>query len=174
MQTVTPSASTAAVGGRFGLLTGLVSIIISFGIYALQLETYTAVRFLTTAVLAVGIILAMRSFKDQNAGFMGYGQGVGVGLVVSGVVGLLGGAFMYVYTTLVDPDVLMRMMDKARADMEAKGLADAQIDQAMALSGKFMNGPFMALSALLITLFFGLAISLLAAAFVKNPKPEFE
>lgn len=174
MQTVTPSASTTAVGGRYGLLTGLVSVIISFGIYALQLEQYTAVRFLTTAVLIAGIILAMRSFKEQNAGFMGYGQGIGVGLTVSGVVGLLSAAFMYVYTTLVDPDVLTRIMDKARIDMEAKGLPDEQIDQAMAFSGKFMTGPYMAFSALLVTLFIGLAISLLVAAFVKNPKPEFE
>lgn len=156
------------------MLTGLVSVIISFGIYALELETYTAVRFLTTAVLIVGIILAMRSFKDQNAGFMSYGQGVGVGLVVSGVVGLLSAIFMYVYTTLVDPDVLTRIMDKTRADMEAKGMADAQVDQAMALSGKFMNGPFMALSAIVITIIIGLVVSLLVAAFVKNPKPEFE
>ena len=156
------------------MLAGLVSVIVSFGIYALQLEQYTAVRFLTTAILIVGIILAMRSFKEQNAGFMGYGQGVGVGVIVSSVVGLLSAVFMYVYTTLVDPDVLTRIMDKSRVDMEAKGLSDAQIDQAMALSGRFMNAPFMALSAILITVFLGLVVSLLAAAFVKNPKPEFE
>jgi hypothetical protein len=174
MQTVTPSASTTAVGGRYGLLTGLVSVIVSFGIYALELEQYTVARFLTTAILVVGIILAMRSFKEQNAGFMGYGQGVGVGLIVSGIVGVLSAIFMYVYTTLVDPEVLTRIMDKARIDMEAKGLPDEQIDQAMALSGKFMNGPFMALSALIVSLFLGLAVSLLVAAFVKNPKPEFE
>ena len=175
MQTTTPSASTTALGGRYGLLTGLVSIIISFGIYALELEQNSAVRFLTMVVLVGGIVLAMRSFKEQNGGFMSYGQGLGVGMVVSSVVGLLSGAFAYLYTTVVDPGVITRMMDKARADMEAKGtMSDAQIDQALTWSAKFTTGPYMLLFSVLFTLILGLLISLVAAAFVKNPKPEFE
>jgi hypothetical protein len=175
MQTATPSVSTTAVGGRYGLLTGLVSVIVSFGIYALELEQSSAVRFLTTVVLIGGIILAMRNFKLQNAGFMGYGQGLSVGMVVSGIVGTLSGVFVYVYTALIDPSVMTRMMDKARADMEAKGtMSDAQIDQAMAFSAKFTTGPMMFIFSILITLLVGLLISLIAAAFVKNPKPEFE
>jgi len=175
MQTATPSVSPTAVGGRYGLLTGLVSIIISFGIYALGLEQNSAVRFLTIAVLVGGIVLAMRSFKEQHGGFMSYGQGLSTGMVVSGVVGVLSGAFAYVYTAVVDPGVITRMMDKARADMEAKGtMSDAQIDQALAWSAKFTTGPFMLIFSVLFTLFLGLLISLIAAAFVKNPKPEFE
>ncbi|MDO7884448.1 DUF4199 domain-containing protein [Hymenobacter cheonanensis] len=174
MQTTTPSVSTTAVGGRYGLLTGLVSIIISFGIYALELEQNSAVRFLTMAVLVGGIALAMRNFKDQNGGFMGYGQGLGVGVMVSAVVGLLSGCFIYLYTTVVDPSVITRILDKTRVDMEAKGMSDAQIDQAMVWTTKFTTGPFMFGFTLLMTLLLGLLISLLVAAFVKNPKPEFE
>jgi hypothetical protein len=175
MQTITPTASTTSVGARYGLLTGLVSIIISFGIFALQLEQNAAVRFLTIVVLIVGIIMAMRNFKAQNAGFMNYGQGLGVGMTVSGVVGLLSAAFTYVYSTFVDTDMMTRVMDKARADLEAKGtMSDAQIDQAMAMSAKFTTGPFMLIFAVVGTLALGLIISLIAAAFVKNSKPEFE
>lgn len=174
MQTATPSVSTAAVGGRYGLLTGLVSIIVSFGIYALELEQNSAVRFLTMAVLVAGITLAMRNFKDQNSGFMNYGQGLGVGVTVSAIVGLLSGAFIYLYTTVVDPSVITRILDKARVDMEAKGLADADIDRAMVWTTKFTTAPFMFGFTVLLTLFLGLLISLLVAAFVKNPKPEFE
>jgi hypothetical protein len=175
MQTITPSASTTSVGSRYGLLTGLVTVIVSFGIYAMQLEQNAVLRFLTMAVLVVGIILAMRSFKEQNTGFMSYGQGLSVGMTVSGIVGLLSAAFMYVYTTFVDPEMMTRVMDKARADLEAKGtMSDAQIDQAMAMSSKFTTGPFMLIFAIVGTLIIGLIISLIAAAFVKNPKPEFE
>ena len=175
MQTATPFVSTTGVGGRYGLLTGLVSVIISFGLYALELEQQPVLRFLTIAVLVVGIILAMRNFKAQNAGYMGYGQGLTVGLTVSGVVGMLSAAFMYVYTTFVDPEVVQRLLDKARVDFEAKGsMTDAQIDQAVEMSSKFMTGPIMLVFALLGTLVLGLLISLLVAAFVKNPKPEFE
>ena len=175
MQTATPTASTTAVGIRYGLLTGLVSIIISFGINAMQLEQNPVLRFLTTAVLVVGIILAMRNFKAQQAGFLSYGQGMGVGLTVAAVVGALSAVFVYVYTTFVDPEMMTRVMDTARAEMEAKGtMTDAQIDQAMAMSAKFTTGPIMLAFTFLGTIFFGVLISLIAAAFVKNPKPEFE
>ena len=175
MQTATPPVSPVAVGGRYGLLTGLISIIISFGTYALELEQNSAMRFLTMAVLVGGIGIAMRSFKEQNAGFMGFGQGLGVGMVVSAVVGVLSGIFIYVYTTLIDPSVVTRLLEKGRADLEAKGtMSDAQIDQAMAWSAKFSTGPFMLLFSVVFTLILGLIISLIAAAFVKNPKPEFE
>lgn len=174
MQTATPSVTTTAVGGRYGLLTGLVSIIISFGVYALELEQNGAVRFLTIAVLVAGIALAMRNFKEQNGGFMGYGQGLSVGMVVSGIVGLLSGAFVYLYTTVVDPSVITRITEKTRVDMEAQGMSDAQIDQAMTWTAKFTTGPFMFGFTVLFTLLIGLLISLLVAAFVKNPKPEFE
>jgi FtsH-binding integral membrane protein len=175
MQTATSPASPTAVGMRFGLLTGLISVIISFGTYALELEQNSAVRFLSIALLIGGIAMAMRSFKEQNAGFMSYGQGLSVGLLVSAFVGVLSGLFIYVYTTLIDPGVITRIMEKGRADLEAKGtMSDAQIDQAMAWSAKFTTGPFMLLFSILFTLILGLIISLIAAAFVKNPKPEFE
>jgi len=175
MQTATPSVSTAPVGTRYGLITGLVSVIITFGIYALQLEQQPVARFATMVVLVVGIILAQRSFKAENAGFMSYGQGLGVGLTVSGMVGLLSAIFMYVYTNFVDPDLMTRIMEKARADMEAKGsMSDAQIDQAMALSAKFTTGPIMLAFTVLGSILIGLIISLIASAFIKNPQPEFE
>lgn len=175
MQTATPSASTAPVGTRYGLLTGLVTVIITFGIYALQVEQHPVARFATIVVLIVGIILAQRNFKAQNAGFMSYGQGISVGLTVSGMVGLLSAIFMYVYMNFVDPDLMTRIMEKARADMEAKGsMSDAQIDQAMAMSAKFTTGPIMLAFTVLGSILIGLIISLIASAFTKNPQPEFE
>jgi len=174
MQMATSPASTTAVGGRYGLLTGLVSVIVSFGIYALELDQSAVARFATMVVLVVGIILAMRHFKVQNGGFMSYGQGLGVGVTAASVVGVLSAAFTYVYTTFVDPELMTRMMDKARADMEAKGMPDAQIEQAMAFSAKFTTGPIMLIFVVLGYIIIGLLISLIAAAFVKNPKPEFE
>ena len=175
METTTNEIVTpTSVGLRFGALTGLVSIIISFGINAVHLET-SPIRYLTTAVLVVGIILAQRDFKLRNAGFMSYGQGLGVGTVLSVVVGLLSAAFTYVYTNFVDPNMMTRAMEKVRTDMEAKGtMSDAQIDQAMAMSAKFTSGPILLVLVLIGSVVIGLLISLITSAVIKNAKPEFE
>lgn len=163
-----------STGLRYGLLTGLVSIIISFGINTMHLEA-SPVRYLTMAVLVAGIMLAQRDFKQQNAGFMGYGQGLNVGTVLSAVVGLMSAAFTYVYTAFIDPEMMTRAMEKVRADMEAKGtMSDAQIEQAMAMSAKFTSGPILLIFVVFGSILIGLFISLITSAILKNAKPEFE
>ena len=167
---VTPSS----VGIRYGLVTGLVSIITTFGLNVMHLEA-SPLKYSTTAVMVVGIILAQREFKQRNEGFISYGQGLGIGLVISAVIGVLSAIFTYIYTAFVDPEILTRVMEKARADMEAKGnLSDAQIDQAMAMSAKFTSGPILWVIIIVGSVIIGLIISLITSAIIKNSKPEFE
>ena len=174
MEANSTPVTTTSVGMRYGLLTGLISIFLSFGLFALNMEQ-SPLRFASFVVLVGGMVMAMRYFKEANGGFMSMGQGVGIGTILSAVVGALTGIFTYFYMNVIDPDVVGRMMDKARADMEAKGnLSDEQIDQGLAIAGKFMNGPLMVAGALLGTLFFGLLIALVISAFLKHSKPEFE
>ena len=169
-----PEVTPTAVGLRYGLLTGLISIIITFGLNAAHQET-SPLRYLTSVVLIAGIVLAQREFKARNAGFMGYGQGLSVGVVLSTIVGLLSAVFTYVYTNFIDPEMMTRTMEKVRADMEAKGsMTDAQIDQAMAMSAKFTTGPVLLLFVIIGSIVIGLIISLITSAFIKNVKPEFE
>ena len=171
--TSTQSPTTTAVGLRYGLLTGLVSVIISFGINALHMENSPA-KWLTMPVLIGGIVLAQQEFKKRDGGFMSYGQGLGIGTVLSATVGVISAVFTYVYTTFIDPDMMTRAMEKAQADMEAKGLSAAQIDQAMAMSAKFTTGPVLAISVIIGTLIIGFIFSLVISAIIKNTKPEFE
>lgn len=174
METTTTPVTTTSVGLRYGLLTGLVSILFSFGLNVTHQESSPA-RYITFAILVGGIMLAMNYFKKQNQGFMGFGQGVGIGAVVSAVVGLLSGVFAYVYMSIIDPEMLGRLTDKIRTDMEARGgMTDEQIDQAVAMSSKFMSGPIMVGAALLGTVLLGVLLSLVISAFIKNAQPEFE
>ncbi|ALW85643.1 hypothetical protein AUC43_11420 [Hymenobacter sedentarius] len=158
---------------RYGLLTGLLSIIISFGLFAAHMEQ-SPLRFVSFLVLVGGMVMAMRYYKENNHGFMNFGEGVGIGTILSAVVGALSAIFSYVYMNIIDPEVVGRMMEKARADMEAKGLPDEQIDQGMAMAGKFMNGPIMLVGVVLGTVFFGVLLASVVSAFIKHSKPEFE
>lgn len=174
METNVTPVTTNSVGLRYGLLTGLVSILFSFGLNVLHQESSPA-RYLSFVILIGGIVLAMIHFKQQNQGFMSFGQGVGIGGILSAVVGLMSGIFAYVYTTFIDPEMMSRISEKVRADMESRGgMTDEQIDQAVAISGKFMNGPFMLVAALLGTVLIGVLLSLVISAFIKNARPEFE
>lgn len=171
--TATP-VTTTSVAVRYGLLAGLISVIISFGLNMAGLENSPA-KWLTSLVLVGGIFLAQKAFKQQNGGFMSYGQGLGIGTILAVVSGLLSAIFSYVYITFIDPEFLGRIMDKTRAEMEAKGsMSDAQIDQAMGWTSKMMTGPMMFVSVLIGSLIMGFLVSLIVSAIVKNNRPEFE
>jgi hypothetical protein len=174
METNATSVTPTSVGLRYGLLTGLITVIISFALFAIQMEQ-SPLRYVSFVVPVGGMVMAMRYFKESNQGFMSFGQGVGIGTVISAVGGVLSAIFTYVYMNIIDPEVMGRMMEKARADMEARGgMTDEQIDQGMAMAGKFMNGPIMIIGVVLGSLFFGVLLGLLVSAFMKHAKPEFE
>jgi hypothetical protein len=174
METSTTPASTTSIGLRYGLLAGLIGIIISFVLNVSHLEQSPA-KWLSILVLIAGIILGQKAFRQANGQYMSYGQGLGVGVVVAGVSAVLSAVFSYIYVTFIDPDMTARILDKARADLEARGnMSDAQMDQAMHWTAMFVQGPALVGIALVGGLIMGLLISLITAAVLKNPKPEFE
>jgi tetrahydromethanopterin S-methyltransferase subunit G len=176
METTTPAATTSSIGIRYGLLTGLVIIIYSFVLFATGQEMNQALGWVSIAGLPIaGIVFAHKAFKQANAGFMSYGQGLGIGVLLSLVSGLLTVAFSFVYRTFIDPDLSSRMMDKMRTKLEAAGsMSDAQIDQALSMSTKFSTGPIGFAIGILSSVLLGLVFSLVIAAITKNSKPEFE
>lgn len=174
--TATPAVTPTAVALRYGLLTGLVSIICAFILYTSGQETNTALGYASLIIpIVVGIVLAHKEYKKQQSGFMSYGQGVGIGTLLSVVSGLLGAIFTYVYREFIDPTMAQRTMDQMRAKFEAAGnMSEAQIDNALAMSQKFSTGPISIGLAVLVFAIFGLLLSLIISAITKHNRPEFE
>ncbi len=174
MENTTASVTPAAVGLRYGLLTGLVGSIISFVLNMSHLEQSPA-KWLNALVLVGGMVLAMQFYKKANAGFMDYGQGIGIGVLLAAVSGVVSAAFSYIYTHFVDTEMMGRILDKVRSDMEAKGsMSDDQMDQALGITRKMMTEPIFSLTVVLGSVMLGLVVALIVAAIVKNPQPEFE
>ncbi|MGI4885451.1 MAG: DUF4199 domain-containing protein [Janthinobacterium lividum] len=175
METTTVPVTTAAVGLRYGLLTGLVSILFSFALFATDQQGNSAIGLLGFVILIAGIVLAHRAFKQANAGYLAYGQGVGIGTMLAAVSGVLSTAFSYVYREFIDPDMSARVLDQARAKLEAAGtMSEAQINQALSMSTKFTTGPIGLVFGVVGSILFGVIFSLVIAAITKNPEPEFE
>jgi hypothetical protein len=169
-----PRPSASSVGIRYGLLTGIISIIISFALFATNMDQ-SPLRYLTSVVLIGGIVMAMRYYKENNAGFMSYGQGLGIGTTLSAVTGVLSAIFTYIYVSFIDSEAISRMMEKAQSDMEARGnLSDEQIEQAMAMTAKFMTVPMLTVMVLVMSILMGFIVSLIVGAIMKHTKPEFE
>ncbi|MBC7448376.1 MAG: DUF4199 domain-containing protein [Hymenobacteraceae bacterium] len=166
--------TTTAIGMRYGLLTGLVGIVFSLALNLTNMQD-SDVRWLGMAITITGLWLAHAEYKKQNGGFMEYGQGLSIGMVLSAVSGLLNGVFMYVYTAFVDPKLMAGALEKSRAQMEAKGnMSEEQIEQGLAMAAKFMTPGALFIITIIFSLIMGLVLSLIMSAITKNSRPEFE
>ena len=175
MENTSTPVSTTSIAVRYGLLTGIVSIIYAFMLLAANLEQNTALSLLSLLILIGGIFLAHKNYKDNNGGFMSYGQGLGIGTIVSLISGLLGSIFRYIYMSFIDPSAAQRAIDQARAKLEEAGtMSDAQIDQAVQMSQRFSSGPVGVAVGIIMSVIVGFLLSLIIAAITKHNRPEFE
>lgn len=171
----TAPVTTAAAGLRYGLLTGLVSVIFTFVLFAIGQEGNGGLASVAFAILIIGIVLAHRAFKAANEGYISYGQGLGIGVLVGGINGVLTTIFNYVYRTFIDPEMVARAMDQMRSKLEEAGsMSEAQIEQIVSASTKYSSGAIGLVIGIVSGFLVGLVFSLVIAAITKNTKPEFE
>lgn len=166
--------STTRVALKFGVLTAVAVIVYSTLINLTGMTQNRALTSLAFVILIVGIVLAMKEYRAQNNTFMSYGQGLGIGSLVSAIVGLIGSMFSMFYMEFIDNTIIQQSMDKAREDMEARGMDDAQIDQAMSMTEKFMTPGVMFAMGVLSYVLIGFILSLIIAAIMRKDKPVFE
>ena len=167
-------ASVRPIAMRYGLLTGLVSVIYSFILFIGGLSENTALSSLSYVFLIGGIVLAHKHFKKENGGYLTYGQGLGIGSLLSVVVGLMSGIFMYIYIKFIDGSVMDTIRDKQLAELEKRNMSEEQIEQAMAMAGKFMSPEMMVVYVVVGTLLMGFLLSLIISAITKHTQPAYE
>ncbi len=173
--TTSVAPSKNAIAMRYGLISGVISIVYSLILNITDLAfTNKALSWVSFIILVAAIVLAMREFKRQNGGFMSYGQGLGIGTLVAVISSILGGIFMYIYVKFVDSGYMDKMRDMQVAELESKGMNDEQIDQAIAISDKMMTPEMMVVFAIIGGLVFGFILSLIISAIMKRNRPEFE
>ena len=164
--------STARIALKWGLITAIVIIIYTVILYMTGLFRNPSLSWLSFCILLIGIVMATREFKALNNGFLSFGEGLGVGTLMSAVTGLIGSIFSYIYINMIDTTIMQQMSDLQREQMEAKGMSSEQIDQAMEIAAKFTSPGLLFLFGVLGYIFFGFIFSLIVSAIMKHTKPE--
>lgn len=167
-------ASSARTALKYGILTS-VAIIIYTTITNVSGQSQNKwLAMLSYGIMIVGIVLALKEYRENNKGYMSYGEGLGLGTLVSAILGFLASMFSMFYIKFIDTTISAQILEKARADMEAQGLDDAQIDNFMALSQKFSSPGIMFAAGVFGYLLTGFIFSLIIAAVLRRDKPVFE
>jgi hypothetical protein len=167
-------ASTAKTALKYGILTSVAIMVFTTILNVSGQSQNKWLAMLSYVIMIVGIVLAMKEFRETNKGFMTYGEGLGLGSLVSAVLGFLASMFAMLYIRFIDNTIMTQTLDKARADMEAQGLDDSQIDRYMEMSQKFSSPGIMFAAGVFGYLFMGFIFSLIIAAVTRREKPVFE
>jgi hypothetical protein len=169
-----PQPSVTSVALKYGLITALIGVVYTLIIMVANLGDNRWLSGLSYLILIAGIALAMKQYKTINYGYMSYGQGLGIGTLVSAIFGLLSGIFVWLYTAFVDTEYMSRMMEKQTEAFLDQGMSDEQVEAAMAMSEKFQGPIAMILGGLIGAVIIGFLLSLIISAIMKNNRPEFE
>jgi len=160
--------TTTQVGIRYGLILGLASVAISLVTFMADLRENLIINVRTVVTIAF-LAIAIKYYRDQNSGYIKFGQGFGIGMIVSAISSLLSGLFLLVYLKFINKAIFEEILDKAHQEWEKAGMDE----KAMAIAEKFLTPEFMFISAVISGLIFGAVLSLIVAAIMQKKQPEF-
>jgi hypothetical protein len=172
--------SSSIIALKYGFISGLLSFLFSTLVNVLGWaenfqESIGWISGVWSLVLAVTLIyLCLREFREQNQGYIAYGQGLGLATLLGAISGLIAGGFNYIYIEFIDNSVIQRQMDLAREKMEDQGLSASQIQSAEEVTRLFMNPGLQFVIVVITSLIFNFLLGLLVSAIVKREKPIFE
>ena len=161
---------------KYGALTGIVLILDSVSLYALDLMQNRGLQYIGYLILLVGIILGTKEYRDKiRGGSISYSQALGAGVLISVFAGILLAFYTFIFVKFIYPGFIEKMKQIAEQQMiEKRGMSDEQAEQAMKYASMFMSPGVMAFMIVISYAFFGLLLSLITSAFMKKEPTSFD
>jgi uncharacterized membrane protein (DUF485 family) len=156
---------------KYGLIQGVVGFVL-FLIVAMTGMKQNWMSAVNVVVLIVLMVLAHREFKKSHEGIMSYGQGVGLGTLLSVVASVLGCVLLYIYVSFINTGYPAAALQVQRAALEERGMSGAQMDQAMAMTSAMLTPAGIVITALVSGLIVGFIIALIVSAFTRESDPR--
>lgn len=173
-----PSLLKSAING--GLLLGLIQIIYSVIMYVFDIMpiglSKMGIMFVISLLIYFFIIFySSKSYRNNVlGGYISFGQAFVFGLLLAVFSAILFAIYNYIFNAFIDPDYSEKILSASKSwtesFMESKGVAEAQIEEAMdKIDAKGIVTPLKSVKQALIGgTVFGVIISLITAAIVKK------
>lgn len=178
METTTTSKSLLLI--KWGIIGGLLSFLVSVvtqysGLAEDFSETLGWVSFLVTFIINVTVLfLALKEVREQQGGFLSYGEGLGSSTLLGGLWGIVAGGFNYIYINFIDDAVIQKQMDLARQRLEDQGLSESQIQDAEKITNMMLGPGVQFITIVFVTVLFMFVLGLIVSGIMKREKPMFD
>jgi hypothetical protein len=157
----------------WGAILGFVGIIYAVILYMLDQNLNQNLSYLGIVITIVVLIFGVRSYRDNVMdGVLPFGPAFKFGFVVVVVSTVINLIYSYILWTVIDPGILNKMKDMQMEKMLEQGIPEEALDQAMAISAKFMTPLMMIIMGLFFGILMGTIVALIVAAIFKKNEPE--
>ncbi len=154
-------------GTVLAVLTILISVFkYTFGNY---LERNAWESVLGFALLIGLIVYPIKVFKNENNGFLNLSQSFKIGLGVAAVAGILSIVYFFIFANYIEPDFVNQVMDAqiSEAIKQNPSMSRDELDKGREM-GKGFVMPMLYGGILIMNLFFGFIIALIAGLVMKK------
>ncbi|MEO1257267.1 MAG: DUF4199 domain-containing protein [Bacteroidota bacterium] len=165
---------------KYGLYGGLVSVVFALIFYVAGVTDPTQQggagntigQLVGVAVLVAAIIMALKHHKENElGGYLTMGRSIGLGVLVSLVMAVIGIIWMFLFFHVIDPGLLDAIKESAYEQALERGTTEEQLEAAQGMMEFFTSTPFFAMVSLIFSVIIGLIASAIAGAVMKKDPP---
>lgn len=174
------TVSPRPISLRYGMILGLASLILSIGLMMSGLIDYSGQKSnILSNILSWGLIIgflyvAINEHKMKElGGYISLGRCAKIGFWVGLFSGVITAIGMGIYFQFIDPSFFDNVFEQMRDNFEAKGMSEADIDNAISMTKKFMSPTMMAVFGIVGSLIFDTVIGLLIGLILRKERTPF-
>ena len=164
--------TTGQVAKKWGLIYGLITAIVALVPLIIEYQS-SWLGFINIPIAITMYALAAREFKNENGGYMTFGEGFKISMVAALICAVLRNALYYAYVKLIDPTVIGRMQDAMQDAWRQQGMSEQEIEQAQGFTAGFSNPEVVAIMGVIFVILGGLVWGSIVSAVVKNDSEDF-
>jgi len=152
-----------------GLIMGLFGIVYSLVMYFLDLSFNKLQGWIFFLIQIVILYFMLKSYRDNyKYGMITFGQTLGSGVIIFLYYAVIMAIFTYILYAIIDPDLMDKQLAFAEEQMLKRGMPEASVEAGMKLNQKIMKPALMAPLTIFNSMFVGVIMSLIVAAFVRK------
>ena len=114
-------------------------------------------------------LLLVKSYRDNyKYGMITFGQALGSGVIIFLYYAVIMAIFTYILYAIIDTDLMDKQLAFTEEQMLKRGMPEASVEAGMKLNQKIMKPAIMAPLTIFNSMFVGVIMSLIVAAFVRK------
>ena len=161
---------------NYGLMLGVASILIAVANFAFGnvYKPHWSISVISGLASVVVIVLGLKLIKDNNGGFLSLGEALKNGLGISLISGVVYVVYFYVFVNFIQADYFTNLASFQEASMIEMypNMTDDQLENAIEMSKKFSGFGMISAIIMIMSLFFGFVISMIAGLIMKKTQEE--